>query len=232
MSDPARIFVSGTDTEVGKTVVTRGIVGALVRRGLDVAAAKPVESGAERIDGRLVPADARALLAASGRDEEIADVCAYCFPDPVSPHLAAARVGERIREAPVLDLLERRSRGADVVVAEGAGGLLVPLSDELLYVDLIARTGFSLVVVSPNVLGAINATLLTIEAARRRGIEVAGVVLNRTPPTELGNAAAIARHGRVRILGELPDADIEDGAGLAELAEARIDLDRLVSRSG
>lgn len=224
------VFVTGTDTGVGKTIVTRAVVRALVRRGVRVAALKPVESGAALVDGELVPADAVALVEAARTADRIADVCCYRFPDPVSPHLAAARVGEAIAARPILDLLERRRHGADLVIAEGAGGLLVPLSDTLLYGDLIARSGFALLIVAPNVLGTINATLQTIEAARRRGIEVIGVVLNRTPPTELDNAAAIATHGQVRILGALPtvvDADTDTDA-LADAAERAIDLDALL----
>ena len=101
----------------------------------------------------------------------------------------------------------------------------MPLSDTLLYGDLIAKSGFGLVIVAPNVLGTINATLQTIEAARSRSIEVIGVVLNQTPPTELGNAEAIARHGAVRILGELPTVDAADTDALADAAERAIDLD-------
>ncbi|MBW2277404.1 MAG: dethiobiotin synthase [Deltaproteobacteria bacterium] len=219
------IFVSGTDTEVGKTVVTRGIVRALVRQGAQVAVAKPVESGAELVDGELVPADATALLEAARSDEPIAEVCAYRFPDPVSPHLAAARVGAEIDGAVILKLLEWRADGSPLSIAEGAGGLLVPLADDLLYADVVARSGYGLVIVAPNVLGTINATLLTVEAARSRGIDVVGVVLNQTPAAELGNAEAIAAHGRVPILGQFPTcADPDDDEALADLAEHHLDL--------
>lgn len=224
----ARVFVGGTDTEVGKTAVARGIVRALVRRGERVAVAKPVESGAALADGEPVPTDALALLGAARSSAPLGEVCAFSFPDPVSPHLAAARVGARIDEGAILELLRRCERDAAVVIAEGAGGLLVPLADDLLYADVIARSGYRLVVVAPNVLGTINATLLTIEAARARGIDVAGVILNRTPPAELGNAEAIARHGRVKILGQLPTCDApDDDDALADLAERYVDLEAL-----
>ncbi|MCP4674940.1 MAG: dethiobiotin synthase [Deltaproteobacteria bacterium] len=221
------IFITGTNTEVGKTVVARALVRAFVRQGLEVAAVKPVESGAERIDDRLVPADATDLLRASGRGVDVSDVCAYCFADPVSPHLAARRASKTIEAGPILALLERHGRDADLIVAEGAGGLLVPLSDTLLYADLIARTGFGLVIVSPDVLGTINATLLTIEAARARGIPIKGVILNRTSPDSLGNAEAIALHGDVPILGSFPEAPGADDDTLARLAREKISLDKL-----
>ncbi|MCP4599826.1 MAG: dethiobiotin synthase [Proteobacteria bacterium] len=224
----AKIYITGTNTEVGKTVVARALVRAFVRRGLNVAAVKPIESGAERVDGRLVPADASALIRALGQDIDLDDVCTYCFPDPVSPHLAASRVEEEIEAEPILALLERTAQTADVVVAEGAGGLLVPLSDDLLYADLIARTGFDLVIVSPDILGTINSTLLTIEAAKTRGIPIKGVILNRTSQSDLGNAEAIHQHGQVPILGKFPNAPDADDDKLADLAEENIELEALL----
>ncbi len=221
------IFVTGTDTEVGKTIVTRAIVRAAVRRGRSVSALKPVESGVPKVNGAWAPMDATALLAASARDFAISEICPYMFPDPVSPHLAARRVGGSIVSEPILDLLEDHRGRSDLVIAEGAGGLLVPLSDDLLYADLIARTGFELLVVAPNVLGTINATLGTLEAASARGIKVLGVVLNKTPAADLGNGEAIARHGKVEILGEFPTLDGNDDE-LASAAESALDLDRIL----
>ncbi|MFO8073423.1 MAG: dethiobiotin synthase [Polyangia bacterium] len=230
-----RIFVSGTSTEIGKTVVARAVVAALRRRGIATLALKPVESGAPLVEGRLRPADAAALARACGLDPSSARNWLYAFGDPVSPHLAAARAGEKIDPEAVLDFLAQRERESDaeVVIAEGAGGLLVPLDDGLLFADLVARSGYELLIVSPDVLGTINATLLTIEAARSRGIPIDKVVLNRSGREELGNAEAIAAHGRVGILGglpELPAAALEDDAELAELAERHLDLDRLIER--
>lgn len=222
----SRVFVTGTDTEVGKTIVARAITRAAARRGLKVRAIKPVESGAPIVDGRPSPLDARALAeAAEGPGAEPA--FAYGLRDPVSPHLAAARDGVEIEPAPILALLEDAERGADVVIAEGAGGLMVPLSRTLLFADVIARTGYRLVIVAPNVLGTINATLLTIEAARARRIPLAGVILNGTPATDLGNADAIFSFGKTRILGEMPTAKELDDESLADLAEAHLDLDQL-----
>ncbi len=224
-----RLFVTGTDTDIGKTVVTRALIGAFSRRGLKVNVAKPVESGAKMLDGQLVPQDALALARASGCTTGLEKVCAYCFPDPVSPHLAAARVNKTIEAEPILSLLQKQAEGVDVVLAEGAGGLLVPLSDTLLMADIVARAGFSLIIVAPNVLGTINTTLLTIEAARHRNINTKGVILNRTPEADLGNASAIAKNGKLPIIGEFPTATPIDDNTLAELAEDRLDLDRLLS---
>jgi dethiobiotin synthetase len=222
------VFVTGTGTGVGKTAVTRGVVRALARGGASVAALKPVESGAK---GSGEPrSDAEALKAASGWGASLGDVCAYSLAAPVSPHLAAAREGVRIDPARLDALLRRAEAAAELVIAEGAGGLLVPLSADLLYADFIASTGYGLVVVAPNALGAIHAALSTVEAARARGIDVRGVILNGSPEADLDNAGAIARFGRVRILGCFPMVDASDDEALADAAEASLDLGA-ISRS-
>lgn len=224
------IFVTGTNTEVGKTIVTRAIVGALVRRGIDVSAVKPVESGAPKDDtGRYCPKDAFALARACGQDPTLTANTAYCFSAPVSPHLAARKEGRTIDSEPILALLHRELQNSKVVVAEGAGGLLVPLSDTLLYADVIAESGFGLLIVAPDILGAINATLTTIESARLRSIPVLGVVLNRSGLMDWDNAAAIAAHGQVPILGKFPEATDAGDEQLARLAEEHIAIDEILA---
>jgi dethiobiotin synthetase len=223
------VFVTGTNTGVGKTFVARGLVRALVRRGVNVAALKPVESGFAEAGAGGERSDAAALLRASGRPGLIEDVCAYRLAAPVSPHLAAARDGVRIDPERIDAMLRRAEGSSEFVIAEGAGGLLVPLSDDLLTADFVARLGYRLLIVAPNALGAIHAALATVEAARSRGIEVLGVVLNGTPAADFGNAAAIERFGRVRILGVFPTVTGADDA-LADAAAAHLDLDE-ISRS-
>ncbi len=218
------IFVTGTNTDVGKTVITRGITGALARRGVRVVAVKPVESGAA--DG---PQDAMALARVAHTPFETAEVSVYTFRDPVSPHLAAAREGRTIDRQPILEFLSGWTARAEVVIAEGAGGFLVPLSDHMTYAEVIADSGFDLVIVAPNILGTINATLLTIEAARTRGIPVTGVILNGAPATPLGNREAIQSYGQVPVLGEFPEVSRLDDAVLADRAESAIDLNGLLS---
>jgi dethiobiotin synthase len=223
------VFIAGSGTDVGKTAVTRALARALSRRGLRVAAVKPVESGIARRPGEAHLTDAAALRAAAGTAARDGDVCAYLLDDPVSPHLAAARQGIRIEASRIEALIERAEAGSDLVLAEASGGLLVPLSDELLYADLIARTGLPVIVVAPNALGAINATLLTLEAARSRGIALLGVVLNGSPKVELGNAEAISRFGRTRIIGLFPTVTPADDDRLADAAEAHLDLDAIAA---
>ncbi|MDD5306090.1 MAG: dethiobiotin synthase [Deltaproteobacteria bacterium] len=221
------LFITGTGTTVGKTVIARAVARAFTRRGLAVAAAKPVESGAAFVNGGLVPRDAEALRAASRFEGGLERLNLYRFEDAVSPHLAASRVGAVIEADLIVELVRALEPGADVVLVEGAGGLLVPLSDEVLYADVARAIGYPVAIVADNVLGAINHTLLTVEAARRRGLTVAGVILNRTPPEALDNEGAIARHGDVRVLGLFPDASVGDDDALAEIAEQTLDLDAL-----
>ncbi|MFW5839672.1 MAG: dethiobiotin synthase, partial [Planctomycetota bacterium] len=170
-----------------------------------------------------------ALARASGQDPKLTANTAYCFADPVSPHLAARREGRAIDSEPVLALLHRELQTFEVVIAEGAGGLLVPLSDDLLYADVIAESGFGLVIVAPDVLGAINATLTTIESARLRSIPVLGVILNRSGKTDWDNAGAISTHGRVPILGSFPESFDADDEMLASLAEKHLAIDEILA---
>jgi dethiobiotin synthase len=215
-------FVTGTGTGVGKTVVTRALTGALIDLGRRAVALKPIESG---VTGE--PEDATALGRVASPPLAAREVSLYTFRAPVSPHLAAAREGLRIEKESVLRFLAKWSEQAEIVIAEGAGGLLVPLSESLTYGDLIAETRFELIIVAPNVLGAINATLLTIEAARTRRIPILGVILNGTPEADLGNREAIIIHGRVPVLGEFPRVEPPRSRLLAETAVKSVDLDAL-----
>jgi dethiobiotin synthase len=218
------LFVTGTGTEVGKTVVTRALARAAVRRGLRVAALKPVESGAVTIGERLQGADAQAIAAAALLPTHGPANWVYCLKDPVSPHLAAQRDGVAIEPAQILALIQRHRQDCDLMLVEGAGGLLVPLRDDLLQADVYARAGLDAVVVAKDELGAINATLLTLEALRVRGICPKGVILNRSLGCDWGNRQAIEKHGRTPVLGVLPEAPGADDDTLAQLAESHLSL--------
>lgn len=173
------LFVTGTSTEVGKTYVAAGIARALVAVGLSVGVYKPVASGCEQKNGTLVNADAVELWQAAGKPLTLAAVCPQTFAAPVAPHLAARQEGKEI------DAMLLRSgldpwKDFDVVIVEGAGGLMSPISDEEYVADLAIEFGFPLIVVAANTLGVINQTLQTLNTAAtfREGMEVAGVVLN------------------------------------------------------
>jgi dethiobiotin synthetase len=196
------LFVTGTDTGVGKTYVTALIARALVAAGRRVGVYKPAASGCALSEGIPVSDDAVALWEAAGRPGELERVCPQRFAAPLAPHLAARVEGNRIDP----DLLRRgiefwRDR-SEVILVEGAGGLISPLGDDEYMADLAADFGFPLIVVARNVLGTINQTLQTLIAAAvfgreegaatglpigrglagRRGLPVAGVVLNHPAP--------------------------------------------------
>ena len=218
------IFVTGTNTGVGKTVITRALVRAARLRGIDAVALKPVESGV--VPGEAT--DASALAAAADRGDASESLTAYAFRTPVSPHLAARIEGCSIEPERIQRFLTEWQTQASFVIAEGAGGLLVPLAPNVTFADVIAASGFSLVIVAPDVLGTINVTLLTLEAAARRNIPVAGVVFNGTPDGAWENAEAVAAYGDAPVLGRFPTCP-EDTADeeLGRLAADCLDLDRL-----
>jgi dethiobiotin synthetase len=223
------VFVTGTDTGVGKTVVAAAIAAALHARGERVAVFKPVLTGTdEPRDPDWPPDDELLARAAAGPDADPAPVAAERFGPSVSPHLAAALAGRRLDPAALRAAFAQRAAGADAVVAEGVGGLLVPLADGYLVRDLAHDLGLPLVVAARPGLGTINHTLLTLEAARTAGLRVAGVVITPWPaePTamERDNCATIARLGDtdVATLPQLPRAD----PVLLAQAGATLPLDR------
>lgn len=174
------LFVTGTDTEAGKTVVAAAIVAALAARGLRVAAYKPVVTGlAEPVAGW--PRDHELLAAVASAGQSPAEVAPLTFGPAVSPHLAAELAGAVIDPAQLVAGAERAATEADVLVAEGVGGALVPLAPGFSVRDLIARLGMPAVVAARPGLGTINHSLLTIDALRAGGVEVAGVVITPWP---------------------------------------------------
>jgi dethiobiotin synthetase len=195
------LFVTGTDTNVGKTYVAAGIAAALRRRGVDVGVMKPIASG--RSD------DARLLIKASGTADPLDLVNPIRLRDPISPHLAAKRQGIRID----LKRIDRafatlRSRH-DFVIVEGAGGLLVPIRDGITMAELARRMGLPLLIVARDALGTINHSMLTVESARSRGLKILGIVVNRSRPgrpdlAERLNPKAIADATGVPVLASLP----------------------------
>ena len=172
------LFITGTNTEVGKTRVTCRIAQAVLATGRSVGVYKPAASGCIREDGQLVSEDAVALWEAAGRPRQLADVCPQTFEAPLAPHLAARVEGREIDEELLRDGLERWN-DFELMLVEGAGGLMSPLGDGYV-AGLAEEFGFPLVVVVPNVLGAINQTLQTVitAAAYGEGLPVAGLVLN------------------------------------------------------
>ena len=221
------VLVTGTDTGVGKTWIGCALVRALRAEGRSVSVRKPAETGCLSRDGELYPADAALLREAAGPGESLADVCGVRLAEPLAPAVAAARAGAVIEPAAIVAEIAAASRRFDLVVVEGAGGLLVPLSGRYGYADLARDLGARLILVVGARLGAINATLLTLEVAVARGLPVAGLVVNHFAATEdlaTRTLAASLRHlTDVPVLAEV--AQGEDPAtrlrDLAQLAPRR-----------
>ena len=199
------LFVAGTDTGVGKTVVAGALASALRLKGRKVAVMKPVSCGGME--------DVHFLMRAAGVSDPVAFVNPIALKLPLSPNVAAKIEKKKIDVRSVDRAVAFfRSQGPDYLIVEGCGGLLVPLTRGSLMVDLIKRMKAEVLLVSRSGLGAINHTLLSLEALRSRRIRPLGVIFNRLSGGPLGvpertNPAVVEEAGRVRSLGVFPYMD-------------------------
>ena len=171
---PRGVFVTGTDTEVGKTVVATALVRALVRAGHRVAVMKPVAAGADATPDGLRNPDAVSLMAASNVRTAYETVNPYCLPVPASPHIAAAKAGIIIEIAVIRRAYEKLAMLSDFVVVEGAGGWYAPISEAETMADIAAALGTPAALVVGLKLGCLNHALLTAQAIESRGVTFAG----------------------------------------------------------
>ena len=184
MAHPPGLFITGTDTEVGKTYIAAMIARWLAAAGHRVGVYKPAASGCRRQADKLISDDAVALWEAAGQPGELEQVCPQRFLAPLAPHSAAKEEDRSVDVDLLRDGLAYWQQRSDIVLVEGVGGLMSPVSDDDYVADLADEFGYPLVVVSRNTLGTINATLQTLIAAAtfRNGLAIAGVVLNRPAP--------------------------------------------------
>ena len=224
------IFVTATDTEVGKTVVAAAICAALAERGQKVAAFKPVVTGLDDEPDEW-PRDHELLAQVATVRQKPSDVTPLSFGPAVSPHLAAEMAGDTIEPHELAAAARGAGDEADSLICEGVGGILVPLTPGYLVRDLAVELDLPLVIAARTGLGTINHTLLTIEAARAVGLDVAGVVMTPWPddPDEMvrSNKETIERFGNVEVTG-LPTTTPD---GLAE-AGAELPIDDWMGTSG
>jgi dethiobiotin synthetase len=174
------LFVTGTDTGVGKSIVAATLARLLAMKGIDVGVMKPVTSGCREEQGQLVSDDARLLCRAAGLPCQ-PDTAPYLLVEPLAPAEAARLDGVVIDLAHLKGCYDRLAAKHDFVIVEGAGGLMVPLADGLMTTDLISALGLPLLVVARPNLGTINHTLLTCFSARQLGLSLAGVIVNNYP---------------------------------------------------
>ncbi|MEA2363608.1 MAG: dethiobiotin synthetase [Thermoleophilaceae bacterium] len=211
------LFVAGTDTGVGKSVLAAAVCAALVARGEPVAAFKPVVTGLDEPPADW-PRDHELLARAAGGWQAPEQVAPYRFDPPLSPHYAAELAGETIEPARLVEAARSAAGQGRLLIAEGVGGLLVPITPGYLVRDLALDLGLPVLIAARTGLGTINHTLLTIEGARTAGLAVAGVVMTPWPatpePIEISNRETVERLGDVPVSGLRPtDPDSLGEAG-------------------
>jgi dethiobiotin synthetase len=231
------VFVTGTDTEVGKTVVAAGLALALKKRGLDVGVMKPTATGCRVVRGKLVAEDVEYLVGASGSDDEHELICPYMLREPLAPEVAGQLEHVRIDSRKIIRAFKELRRRHEALIVEGAGGVFVPIKKNYFMIDLIAALDTPMVIVARPGLGTINHTLLTREVARERKIEVAGIIINnyieRPSLAERTNPHVIRRYSSAELLGIMPQlrgvsVQRVKYEGLLEATEKHIDVKKLL----
>jgi dethiobiotin synthetase len=179
MSKSGGFFVVGTDTEVGKTLVSGALILKLRAQGKKVIGFKPVVAGTyQDSNGDSLNEDLEALRIASNLKPGQMDLCPYILDVPAAPHLVAASIGLQLKLEPIMQAFDKVQREAELVIVEGAGGFLIPLNDQEDLGDIAKKVGFPVVLVVGMKLGCLNHALLTHEAIQARNISIAGWVAN------------------------------------------------------
>lgn len=233
------IFVTGTDTGVGKTLVAASLAAWLRTQGYRVGVMKPVETGCREHNGTLVPEDSLRLQESAGCAEPLDRICPYRFAEPLAPSIAAERAGQKIDVDLLLDRYSEISAACDLTLIEGAGGLMVPLLPSYTYAEFARVLKLPLLVVAANKLGAINHLLLTLEHATCKGLSALGYVLNRvtkddSPAVETNREVLFGLTG-VPCLAELPFVEMTRGWTTVpiDMFEEKFDgrpIERLIAR--
>ncbi len=190
------VFITGTSTNVGKTFTGVNLARQLTRLGITVIPRKPIESGCEEENGQLIPEDALALHRAANYSGSLADVCPFRFQAPISP-VRAAHLGNRIFTTEQMVNICLKGSEEGFLLVEGAGGFYSPLAENGLNADLAIALQLPVLLVVNDTLGALNQVLLNVEAIQRRGLKLAGVILNRLdndPAGKMDNAADLRGH--------------------------------------
>jgi len=221
----AGIFVTGTDTGVGKTLVSRALIAALRKTGLKVGAMKPIETGV----GKGGPLDAIALRDAAGSTDPLTTICPQQFALPAAPIAAASAEKREVDLAAIDAAFETLATGRDLMVVEGAGGLLVPIQDDCTMAELAQRLELPLLVVARASLGTINHTALTLEVAASNKLPVLGVIISHADgpisAADASNLLALKNFLGDRLIGEIPPLDPTESP-----PTDAIDIDALTQR--
>ena len=235
------IFIAGTDTGVGKTLIAAGLVAALKDLGIDVGVMKPLESGAPSFGSAPIPQDALYLKEIAGTTDDLNLINSYCFHAPLAPGVAAEQEGVKVDLQRIERMYKELKGRHQFMVVEGAGGLLVPIAQGVLLPDLIKLLGLPLLLVARASLGTINHTLLSLYYCQQEGLEVKGVIMSKsTPepdPSEASNAQVIAECSAVPLLGTLPHLrDYAQVKGnrifLTQIFKEHMNMEKLLERLG
>lgn len=228
------VFVTGTDTGVGKSLVAAALAAAASSRGARVGVFKPCESGCALPDGGLHARDADFLRRMSGSTAPLEDICPYRLREPLAPAVAADREGLSVSARHISAVFRRLCRSCDMMIVEGAGGLLVPMADGVLTIDLIRQLELPALVVARLSLGTINHCLLTVRQLQAQGLALTGIVFSATQrrmgAAEQTNPAIVQRYTDVPVLGCLPfvrAGQRQSREALARIAENALDLDTI-----
>ncbi|AOT70953.1 dethiobiotin synthase [Geosporobacter ferrireducens] len=230
------IFILGTDTDVGKTVITAGLVHTLRSKGHHACSFKSVQSGGIDEGGKLISADTRFVKRVADFQEDDSLLNPYCLKTPVSPHLAARLEGIEIEKEKIFNAYNTLCQRYDFIVAEGSGGLMVPLlhKDYMIY-HLIQDLGLPVIVVAKAGVGTINHTCLTVQAARHFGIGVKGIIINGYggSAAEVDNIQMIQGFTGVTVLAtirKLENINVETGSmgELREEFDEKLSIEKLI----
>ena len=208
-SVPRGIFITGTDTEIGKTVVAGGLAAALKAAEVDVGVMKPIASGGVEHRGRIVSEDALFLKRAAQVDDALDLINPICLRHPLAPSVAAEIEGVSIDPQKIDEAFAELCQKHEFIVVEGVGGIAVPICEEMLVADMTQRFQLPLLIVARPNLGTINHTVLTVEFARSYNLEICGIVLNASQEEPKGlaektNPKELERLTNLPILGTVP----------------------------
>jgi dethiobiotin synthetase len=233
----AGFFVTGTDTGVGKTVIAAAVIKALQAHGINACGMKPVETGCSRAGNNLYPSDGMFLKKVARMDEAIHHVTPYCFENPVAPSLASEMEGRAVSVPSIMKMFGVLARKYHAVVAEGVGGILVPIRKDYSVLDLIREMDLPLIVVSRPSLGTINHTLLTVNYALKENVRVSGIIINFTRPAEgtvaeNTNPLVLQQISPVPLLGVFPHLKSLEDEALERAAMKYLNIAEMLKQVG
>jgi dethiobiotin synthetase len=226
MTNKSSYFVTGTDTSVGKTLVTAALLHAFAKTGLRVTGMKPIAAGAELIDGELWNEDVAMLAAASNTNLPRELTTTYLLREPAAPHIAAQLEHVSLDMQQLLDCYQQIAQQSDSVIVEGVGGFCVPINDDVDTADLAVQLGLDVVMVVGLRLGCINHALLTAEAIKARGLNLVGWVANQIDVNmshQQANLQALEQRLPAPLIGVVPWM----AAVSAQVAADKIDITRI-----